>query len=608
MIVTLIILLFTIILFVWGKFPPDIVALLSMMGLFLTGVLSVKESLSGFSNPTVIMIGALFIIGEGLASTGWTAIAGQKLIQWSKGGVSKLLVFLTLGSGALSGFVSNTGTVATLLPVAIASSWNIGTMPSKMLMPVAFGSNTGGLLTLTGTPPNIIVSNTLSEQGFDAFSFFEFGLIGLPLLIIATLYFKYIGQRLLPTYKTKNQPVNIESEMKRWSESYQLDQDFFRLRIRSSSPIVGKKVGDLLLEENYGLKITQIRKINNGKPVFIDNPRRDLVLEKSDYLTVNGDSGAVNRLMVEFNLALQPITNIKEALQNEVISHEIGMAEVIIVPKSTFVGRSIKIGDYFQKFGIQLLGASRNNKAIKGKEITVRAGDTFLIRGSWKNIESLIDLHKDIVLCGRPEAMSKNVPTLNFKSFIALFSLVLMVVLMVFKIVPNTMAVLLSAGVVVLSGCIPVSKAYRGISWVSVIMIAAMIPMGIALQKTGIAQLVADGLVEYLGSIHPIAMLGGIFVLTSMFSQVINNSATAVLMAPITILAASSLGISPEPLMIGVAISASTAFLTPVGTTTNAMVMTAGGYKFIDYLKVGTPLLLLFLITSMIFIPLIWPF
>ena len=212
------------------------------------------------------------------------------------------------------------------------------------------------------------------------------------------------------------------------------------------------------------------------------------------------------------------------------------------------------------------------------------------------------------MIVGSPEGMAKNVENLTSKSYIALSALILMIVLLVFKIVPGSIAALISAGIVVLTGCIPISKAYKAISWTSVIMIGAMIPMGIALQKTGTAQVIAESLVSYLGRIHPIMLLGGVFLLTTAFSQVINNSATAVLMAPIAMIAASTLNLSPEPFMIVVAISASTAFLTPVGTTTNAMVMSAGGYKFKDYLKVGAPLLLLFLITTLLLVPLIWPF
>ncbi len=608
----LLILIITIGLFAWGKFTPDIVALISMITLFLTGILDATETLSGFSNPTVIMIAALFIIGEGIAQTGWTAMAGKKFVEWAGKSVPKLLVIVTLGAGLLSGFVSNTGTVATLMPLTISSAWSIGTLPSKMLMPVAFGSNTGGLLTLTGTPPNIIASNALIDAGFEGFSFFEFALIGLPLLLIAILYFRYLGHKLLPKNKTNNKPVNIETTLHNWIEAYKIDSGYYRLRIRNLSPLINTKLEDWNFEKEYQVSIIRLKRrhpnILKGIHDFEEFPGTSTELRYHDIITVKGDTEAINKLMIKFRLGLLPLEPITDELKNNLINQEVGMTEVIVNPKSILVGRRYKLGEYFKRYGIQLLAASRNNKPIKEKEIIVKAGDAFLIRGTWEHIDDLKQQHENLVIIGSPEGMAKNVDSLSTKSYIALASLILMIVFMVFKIVPGAIAALISAGIVLLTGCVPISKAYKGISWTSVVMIAAMIPMGIALQKTGTAQVIANGLVNYLGAIHPILLLGGVFLLTTTFSQVINNSATAVLMAPIVILAANSLNLSPAPFMIVVAISASTAFLTPIGTTTNAMVMTAGGYKFMNYMKVGAPLLLIFFIISMILVPIIWPF
>lgn len=608
----LFILIVTIALFVWGKFTPDIVALISMLSLFLTGILDSKETLSGFSNPTVIMIAALFIIGEGIAQTGWTALAGKKFVEWAGKSVPKLLTIVTLGAGILSGFVSNTGTVATLMPLTISSAWSIGTLPSKMLMPVAFGSNTGGLLTLTGTPPNIIASNALLEAGYEGFSFFEFGLIGLPLLIVAILYFRYVGYKLLPKNKTNNKPINMESTLHNWIASYKIENGYYRLRVRSISPLLNTKIEAWGFEKNYNATIIRIRRrhpnLLKNVPTFIEFPDPDTSFLYHDIITVQGETEAINRMMISFRLGLLPLDPITDELKNNLINQEVGMTEVIVNPNSMMVGRHYNLDNYFKRYNIQLLAASRNGKPIKEREIIVKAGDTFLIRGSWEHIEDLKKQHENLVLLGSPEGMAKNVDSLNYKSFIALGALLLMIILMVFSIVPGPIAALISAGIILLTGCVPINKAYKGISWTSVVMIAAMIPMGIALQKTGTAQIIANGMVNYLGSIHPIVLLGGIFILTTTFSQVINNSATTVLMAPIAILAAHALNISPAPFMIVVAISASTAFLTPIGTTTNAMVMTAGGYKFMDYLKVGAPLLLLLLIITLIMVPILWPF
>ncbi|MFI0431196.1 SLC13 family permease [Mariniflexile sp. HMF6888] len=610
--IMLIILAITIILFVWGKFTPDVVALISMLSLFLTGILNVTETLSGFSNPTVILIAALFIVGEGIAQTGWTAIAGKKFVEWAGKSVPKLLFMITLGAGLLSGLVSNTGTVATLTPLTISSAWSIGTLPSKMLMPLAFGSNTGGLLTLTGSPPNIIASNVLVDAGYKGFSFFEFALIGLPLLIATLLYFKYLGYKLLPKNKTNNRPVNIESTLHNWIEAYKVDDDYYRLRIRSLSPLINTKLENWLFEKNYNVSIIRIKrrhpKVLKGIPPFEEFPSPQTELYYHDIITVKGETEAINKLMITFRLGLLPLEPIMDELKHNLINQEVGMTEVIVNPNSILVGRKYKLGDYFKRFGIQLLAASRNNKPLQDKEIVVKAGDAFLIRGTWEHIDELKKQHENLVIIGSPEGMAKNIENLNFRSYIALASLLIMITLMVFDIVPGSIAALISAGIVLLTGCVPISKAYKGISWTSVILIAAMLPMGIALQKTGTAQLIANSLVENLGAIHPIALLAGVFLITTLLSQIISNSATAVLMAPIAMLAASSLNLAPEPFMMVVVISASTAFLTPIGTPTNAMVMTAGGYKFLDYLKVGTPLLLLLFVITLILVPIIWPF
>lgn len=608
----LIILIITIALFIWGKFTPDIIALISMLSLFLFGILTLDETLSGFSNPTVIMIAALFIIGEGLSQTGWTAMAGEKFIKLAGKSSTKLLLITTLGSGLLSGVVSNTGTVATLMPVTISSAWSIGTLPSKMLMPVAFGSNTGGLLTLTGTPPNIIVNNTMLESGLEGFSFFEFALIGLPLLLLALLYFRFIGYKLLPNNKTNNKPVDISTTLHKWIEAYKVNDDYYRLRVRSVSPLLDTRLGEWDFEKNHNVSILRIKRRHpnrlKGNDPFIEFPENDTVFKYHDIITVKGDTQAINALMIKFRLGLLPLEPVADELRNNLINQEVGMAEILVTPKSVLVGRKIRIGRFFKRFGVQLMATSRNNKPFTEREVRVKAGDAFLIRGIWSDIEQLKVHHENLVICGSPEGMSKRVTNLTYRSYIALFALILMIILLVFKVVPGAVAALISAGIILITGCVPITKAYKGISWISVVMIAAMIPMGIALQKTGTAQLIAQGLVSTLGSLDPIVLLAGVFLLTTGFSQVINNSATAVLMAPIVIIAANTLSLSAAPFMIAVAISASTAFLTPVGTTTNAMVMTSGGYKFIDYVRVGAPLLLLFLISTLLLVPLIWPF
>ena len=609
----LIILALTIALFVWGKWPPDVVALLSMLLLFITGVLDLNEVLTGFSNPTVVMIAGLFVIGEGLARTGWTAIAGKRFVKWAGRSAIKLLSLVTLGSGVLSGFVSNTGTVAALLPVSVSAAWAAGTVPSKVLMPMAFGSNTGGLLTLTGTPPNIIVSNTLDQQGFEGFSFFEFSLIGVPMLLALLLYFRFGAHRLLPKRSSGQRPASIDTELHKWIENYSIADGIYRLRIRSMSPMIGTKLGDWDLEGKHQVAVLRLKRRHpkpiQGIPPYVEMPEPDTELRYHDILTVKGSPEMVDELVLSYSLGILPFTleSETEQLRQELINHEVGLAEMLITPKSVLVGRTLPLGHFLEQFGVQLLAASRNNQSLHG-EIKVKAGDAFIIRGSWASIESLNAFYEHVVISGSPEALEKDVDQLSPKSFIALGTLLLMIVLLVFNILPGAITALICAGIMLLSGCVPLPKAYKSVGWSSVVMIAAMIPMGLALSKTGAAQFAAESLVESLGRLHPMALLGGLFLLTSLLSQTINNSATAVLMAPIALMAAVSMDLSPKPFLMAVAVSASTAFLTPVGTTTNAMVLNAGGYTFMDYVRVGSPLLILYLIIALTLIPLIWSF
>ncbi|NNE77918.1 MAG: SLC13 family permease, partial [Pricia sp.] len=389
MIVLLVILSITIALFIWGKYPPDVVALMSMLALYMTGLLDMPETLSGFSNPTVLMIAALFIIGEGLARTGWTALAGKKFVSWAGKSIPKLLVIVTLGSGILSGFVSNTGTVAALLPVTVSAAWKAGTLPSKLLMPVAFGSNTGGLLTLTGTPPNIIVSNALKESGLEGFSFFEFALMGMPLLLIAVLYFRYVGYRLLPKHKMENPPVNIDSEVHKWIANYSIGHNMYRLRIRSMSQLIGSQIGDWEFEKKYNISIMRLRRrhpsVLKGTPPFVELPGSETEMRYHDIITVKGESNDVDKMIMEFKLGVIPKEFKPSELKKELINQEVGMVEMIVTPTSFFVGRTLPLGKYLNKSGIQLLGASRDGRPLADKNITIKAGDAFVIRGSWKN-------------------------------------------------------------------------------------------------------------------------------------------------------------------------------------------------------------------------------
>lgn len=623
MTLTFIILGATMLLFVWGRFQPDLVAVASLMALYLTGVVTLQEAFSGFSNTTVVLIASLFIVGEGLSRTGVTAAFGDRLIGAARNDKLRLLVLSMLATAILSGFISNAGTVATLMPAVVVAAWGMKSTPAAFLIPLAFAANAGGLLTLTGTPPNIVVSDALRAAGFDEFGFFEYSLIGVPLLVVAVVYMAILGRRLLPSHSTGNAPAILDREIDELAEVYSLDGELYRMRVRKGSPLRGESLRSADVGRRFGVTVLQIRppEIDPAEgtaaaTVFhrIDSltthdsalPDPDQVIERNDILIVSGEPEEIRRLEVEMLLGVLPIQDTQGTMA-ELISQEIGMAEVILTPRSSYNGRSISEGVIGRTFGVQVLGIRRGDRALQIEE-QLRFGDALLVRGTWDSIGRMAEERRNFVVVGQPDEMSTQVTEFNARSWVAIGVLVGMVILMVTGIVPVVIAAMLAAGAMLLAGCLTKTQAYRAVSWSTVILIGAMIPMAVALDDTGGAERIADGLVSTLGEIGPVPLLAGIMLVTTAFSQVISNTASAVLMAPIVLSAAAGLGVSPYPLMMGLAVGASAAFLTPIGTAPNIMVMAPGGYTFTHYAKVGLPLLALFVVTSVLVIPVIWPF
>ncbi len=626
MVLTFVILAITIVLFVWGKIRPDLVALLSVLALFLTGIIDTSQALAGFSDSTVVMIAALFVVGAGLSETGVTAWLGKQLLGFASGSKARLLVVLMLGTALLSAFISNTGTVATLMPAVVAAAWSIGSVPSQFLMPLAVAANTGGLLTLTGTPPNIVVAETLESAGFAPFGYFEYALIGLPLLVTAIVYMRFLGQHLLPHRKTGDPPVDLNASLGEMAEAYFHSDNLFQLRVRAASAIVGQTLEQTRLGKEHGLSVLHIERLASAntqqptrrRPVRetlgklrqqgeASMLRPDTMIQTNDILLVKGSQKAVEQATVLFNLGVQPVDGVEREVAGTLLSREVGLAEVLITPRSEYRGQTVTKGQIAKKFSVQVLSVRRRDKLVDQQQVKLAFGDSLLVRGTWAAIGLLAEERRNFVVVGSPEAMSRQVAGLTWQAIVAIVALVGMIGLMVTGLVPTVMATLMAAMVMILGGCLSTARAYRAISWSSVILIAAMIPMSTALEITGGAEFLANGLVNTLGALHPLALMAGVFLLTTGFSQVINNTATAVLVAPIVLQAALSLGVSPYPLLMIVAVSASTAFLTPIGTTTNLMVMSPGSYRFNDYIKVGLPLVVLFLVISLALVPLIWP-
>lgn len=628
MLLTFAILAVTILLFIFSKLRADVVALLSLLALFLSGILSSEQALAGFANSTVIMVAALFVVGEGLSRTGITAWLGQFFMQQAGDSETRLLLVVMVGTALLSIFVSNTGTVAMLMPAVVAAAWRIGGLPSKYLIPMAFTASMGGLLTLISSPPNMVASSALVNAGLGGFGFFEFSIIGLPLTVLAIAYMLLLGRRLLPARENTKRLVDLEQSMSQLAQSYQLADRLFRLRVRNGSPLVGKTLAEAALGQAYGISVLAIQHdINRELAAASGRQRRqqalrgqlerlqeegaqpgaDTVIEAQDLLLVKGNPEIVAGLTYELGVGVQAIDSEQEPLSDLLLSQETGVAEVIVTPRSEYVGHTVSDARIADAFGIQVLSLRRGDKLMARRETRLAVGDSLLVRGKWESIARVGEESDNFVVVGEPEAMARQVVKLNVRSLVAVLTLLGMVVLMAFSITPAVVATLLAALVLVLTKCVSPEEAYRSISWQTVVLIAAMLPMGAALEVTGGAALIANGLVSTLGAFPPIVLLAGVFLLSTTLGQVMSNTATTVLLAPIAIQAASSLGVAPQSLVMMVVLGATAAFMTPIATPVNTLVFVAGGYTWGDYAKVGLPLLLLVMAVSLLIVPLAWP-
>jgi di/tricarboxylate transporter len=633
MILTFTILIITITLFIIDKLRVDIVAMLALLALVLTGLINTDQALAGFANSTVVTIAGLFVVGEGLFRTGVADWMGEKLLKLAGSSQNRLLVVLMLGTALLSGFLSNTGTVAVLLPVVVATAWRIRSLPSKLLIPLAFGASIGGMLTLIGTPPNIVITNTLREMDLRPFGFFEYGLLGLPLLLVGIGYMLLVGQRWLPARRIgEREPAQFFSAAE-LAEAYHLEGALFRLRARRGSSLVGQTLAQAGLGRDYGVTVVRIeraaeeesrlhRPAQQALDSFSDTfgmrqpdpdsqiPGPNTAIYADDVLVVEGTEEAVNRMALRFNLGIQPIRpDDDDRPPVEWLSREIGLAEVLLTPRSALIGQTLVEADFGEKYNVRVLGISRRGQPVEEVPVTslkLTFGDALVVRGTWQAIEIMQRESRNFVVVGRPAAMAQ--PTgLTPRALIALAAMLAMLLMMVTGLVPTVIAVLITALIMVLGGCVNMTEAYRAVNWESVILIAAMLPMSTALEISGGATFIANGLVNTLGVLHPLLLLVGVFVMTTGFTQVISNTATTVLVAPIAIQAAANLGIASHPVMMMVAVGASSAFLTPIASPVNTLILTPGGYNFGDFMKAGLPLLIIFLLISLLVVPLIWP-
>ena len=619
MIATLIILLISAILFVSGKVRSDLVAICALLALLLCQVLNPAEALSGFSNTTVIMMIGLFIVGGGIFQTGLAKMIGSKVMTLAGDSELRLFLLVMIVTSAIGMFVSNTGTVALMLPIVVSMAAAAGTSSRRLLMPLAFASSMGGMMTLIGTPPNLIVSDTLASAGFDSLGFFSFLPVGLVTLVVGILYLLPATKMLAPKEKVKDAKKGGKS-LKELVKEYGVTENLFRVHIKShDSKAIGQTVVDLNIYREYGINVLELRR-STGQNRFVRTVNQqlaspDLILKQNDVLYLSGDLEMVTKFAEDYSLRLldNHIDEIDGSSSNASMDFfDIGVAEILIMPTSSMINRTIIDAGFRSKFSVNVLGIRRKKEYILNDlgSVKMLSGDVLLVQGAWKDIARMKNESTNWVVLGEPlEAAAK--VTLDHKAPIAAAIMIAMIVMMVVEDIPvaPVTSVLLAAVLMVITGCVrSVEAAYKTINWQTIVLFAAMLPMSIALEKTGVSEMISNGIVTGLGSSGPRLLLAGIYAATSVMTIFISNTVTAVLMAPIALQCAMQIGVSPVPFMFAVTVAASMCFASPFSTPPNALVMSAGQYTFMDYVKVGLPLQILMGIVMVIVLPMFFPF
>jgi di/tricarboxylate transporter len=610
------ILVVTVALFVSEKLRLDVVALLSLLALTLTGVLTPDEALAGFADPVVLIIAGLFVVGDGLFQTGVAQAMGRIPARLAGDSPTRLLLVIMILVALLSGFMSSTGTVAVMLPVVVGLAWARDISPSKLLIPLSVASLLGGMLTLIGTAPNIVVSNHLESMGREGFGFFTFTPVGLIVVLIGIAFMVLVGRHLLPDRPAPGRPPRPEDSvsMEELAGSWELGSDLFRLRVAEGSGLEGRTLSEADLPDTFGLTVLEVledgerrsplrRAMKESEPLH--RPAlADTRLRAGHVVLAQGSAEGVARLVGRGYVRL-----LEEGGGGTAATKETGIAEVLLTPRSRLLKRTLKDVRFRDRYQLSVAGIKRMGEALEGdlREVPLEFGDMLLVQGPWEKIRLLGSETRDFVVALAPSEMEPALRPLD-RAPVAVGVMAGMMLLMTFDVVPPVTAVLLAAVAMVLSGAVTVDDAYRSVNWESVVLIAGILPMATALEKTGGMQLIVDVLGNATEGAGPLVLLVVLFLMTSALSQVISNTATAVLLAPIAYQLATGMGVQPEPFMMTIAVAASTAFATPVASPVNTLVLGPGGYRFGDFFKVGVALQLLVLLVATLVIPLLFPF
>ena len=595
-----------VVLFATGKVRMDAIALGIIVAFVLSGTLTLSEAFSGFSDPNVILIAALFIIGDGLVRTGVATNMGSWLVQVAGNSETKMLVFLMLTVAGLGAFMSSTGVVAIFIPVVLSVSARMNISPSRLMMPLSFAGLISGMMTLVATPPNLVINSELIREGLEGFSFFSVTPIGLVVLVFGILYM--LVMRFLLKGDDGSQPRDNRkrSTFRDLIKEYHLTGRARRLAIRPGSPMIGQRLDDMKLRERYGANIIGVERWRRFRRVIV-NVNGVSEFRARDVLLIDMSAAEIDLRQFCSEQMLEPMVLRGEYFSDQAL--DVGMAEVSLIPESELIGKTIREMGFRTRYGLNVVGMKRDGEALDGSVVdeSLQLGDIVLVVGNWKQISQLAQNGRDFVVLNLPVEVSDASPA-HSQAPHAIFCLVLMVALMLTDEIPNPIAAIIACLLMGKFRCIDAQSAYKSIHWPSIILIVGMMPFALALQKTGGVDLVVKGLMDVGGGQGPYLMLGCLFVMCAAIGLFISNTATAVLMAPIALATAKSMGVSPYPFAMIVAMAASAAFMTPVSSPVNTLVLGPGRYSFSDFVKIGVPFTVLVMIICVILVPILFPF
>ena len=619
--ITIAILIISAILFANGKVRSDIVALCALCALLIFQILTPAEALSGFSNSVVIMMVGLFVVGGAIFQTGLAKMISSRILKLAGKSELRLFLLVMLVTSGIGAFVSNTGTVALMLPIVVSLAASANINASRLLMPLAFASSMGGMMTLIGTPPNLVIQEALVSGGYPALSFFSFFPVGLVTVIVGIIVLLPLSKWILDKRGSKDGNNNRKGKsLNQLVKEYGLSDNLFRLKVVNTSLLKGKTIVELDVRRQFGLDILEVRRSESSQNRFLKTVTPQQLassttqLQVDDVLYVRGAAEKVEQFVIVYQLEMQAGHTTEETNKADegLDFYVIGIAEIVLMTSSKLINQKVKECGFRDKYNVNILGIRRNNEYLLrdlGNQ-RVHSGDVLLVQGTWANIDRLSHEDTEWVVLGQPLTEAAKV-TLDYKAPVAAVIMIAMIGMMVFDFIPvaPVTAVIIAGLLMVLTGCFRnVEAAYKTINWESIVLIAAMMPMSMALEKTGASEYISNSLVSGLGVYGPFALMAGIYFTTSLMTMFISNTATAVLLAPIAMNSAVQIGVDPTQFLFAVTVAASMCFASPFSTPPNALVMPAGQYTFMDYIKVGLPLQIIMGIVMIFVLPLLFPF